>query len=155
MVKPPRLGGKTRMGVFATRSPFRPNPIGLSCVKLVKIDYECKDSPVLIVEGADLMNGTPIFDIKPYVPYADCKPMASAGISNPPDNISTQVIFPDALKKKLKERQIKELEEILKQDPHPSYKKDSERIYKMTYGKLHIEFKANEDIITVTDIRKI
>ena len=150
-VRPPKLGGNKRVGVFATRSPFRPNPIGLSCVKLVRIDVEDKEGPVLYVEGADLMNGTPIYDIKPYVTYTDCIPDASQGFAVPPCNVK-EVIFqtdfssvPDQVKS--------EIRNILEQDPHPAYKND-EKTYKMTYGEYHMEFNVSDDKITVKNINK-
>jgi len=153
-VRPPKLGGNKRVGVFATRSPFRPNPIGLSCVKLLKIDYEAADGPVLLVEGADLMNGTPIYDVKPYVPYADSHPDATDGISVPPEEKTFEVIFLSNLINQATEKQTDDIVSILKQGPHPAYKKE-ERAYKMEYDGMHVEFSVSNDTITVISITKI
>ena len=150
-VRPPKLGGNTRVGVFATRSPFRPNPIGLSCVKLIKIEFNKKRGPLLFVEGADLMNETPIYDIKPYIPYADSIPDASCGLSVSKD-IITNVIFPLDILKNFDVDFINTIKEILQQNPIPAYKKDTERIYKMEYANKTICFKCTEKNITVTSI---
>ena len=150
-VRPPKLGGNKRVGVFATRSPFRPNPIGLSCVKLVKIVTEGENAPYLIVEGADLMDGTPIYDIKPYIPYADSIPEASCGFAVPPQN-KKDVVFNNNCDKGIPHTIKSELIQILEQDPHPAYK-SNEKDYKMTYGSFHIEFQVSENEISVTEIK--
>lgn len=142
MVRPPRLGGNTKMGVFATRAPFRPNPIGLSCVKLLRIE-----DGDLIVSGADMMNGTPIVDIKPYIPYADMKEDATEGYATCPSE-KFKVEFSCEVEEDLKEKLI----EILSLDPRPHYLEDGNRIYGMTYGNLDIHFVVDNDTIEVTDI---
>lgn len=138
-VRPPKLGGNERVGVFASRAPFRPNPIGLSLVKLVKVDYDRKDSPVLIVEGADIMNGTPVYDIKPYLPYADSAAGASGGYSVDDEEAFTEVDFSGSAEG-LDENFKEEIREILAQNPRPAYKKDGDRIYKMSYRKKTVSF---------------
>ena len=148
-VRPPKLGGNERVGVFASRSPFRPNPIGLSCVKLEKIDYDRKDSPVLVVSGADIVSGTPVYDVKPYIPYADCVPYASGGYSVDGDKAATEVIFTEKILKDTidNERLLCEIEEILKQNPRPAYKKDGDRVYKMSYRNKTLSFIYSEEKI--------
>lgn len=153
-VRPPRLGGNVRKGVFATRSPFRPNPIGLSCVKLEKITYE-ESGPVLYVLGADLMNGTPIYDIKPYVTYSDSIPEAYGGFSEKVKDYQLEVVIPDQQMTAVPERQRELLHEILRQDPRPSYQEDPERIYGMEYAGMEIKFTVAEGVLTVVDIQKI
>lgn len=151
-VRPPKLGGNERVGVFATRSPFRPNPIGLSCVRLVEINYSSEHGPVLIVEGADLVNGTPIFDIKPYIPYADCVTEAKSGFAVDKEQDLLPVQFEKGLLQKYPSWLLAEIEEILKQNPIPSYKKDFDRIYKMTYANKNVSFKVSNIQVTVVDI---
>ena len=141
-VRPPRLGGNTRMGVFATRSPFRPNPLGLSSVKLEGIEMRPEVGPVLLVRGADLMDGTPIYDIKPYIPYADCHPDAAAG-ECPPELWET---VPAAERDGLRG--------VLENDPRPSYQHDPERVYGMEFAGLEVHFKVDGDTLTVTDISR-
>lgn len=153
-VRPPRLGGNTRKGVFATRSPFRPNPIGLSCVKLEKITYD-ERGPVLHIVGADLMNGTPIYDVKPYVTYSDCRPDAVGGFSEKVYDYKLQVVIPEELKKKLGEENLEILCKILEQDPRPSYQDDPKRIYGMEYGGRDIRFTVCEGVLTVTELVEI
>ena len=145
-VRPPRFGGNTRMGVFATRSPFRPNPIGLSCVRLEEIDYDDSLGPVLKVRGSDLMNGTPIYDIKPYVPYADCKLDATEGYATRPDE-SLVVEFECEVPEQIK----KDLKEILKLDPRPRYQEDG-REYGFSYKGHEIKFYVEKDKVKVKDI---
>ena len=123
-VRPPRLGGNRRLGVFATRSPFRPNPIGLSCVRLLGVDLHTPDGPVIRVAGADLMDGTPIYDVKPYLPYADCKPEALGGFAAQPKQASLTVDFPEELLALVPERKRQALRGVLAQDPRPSYQED-------------------------------
>ncbi len=147
-VRPPRLGGNTRMGVFATRSPFRPNPIGLSCVKLEKIDLEHENAPRLLVSGADLMDGTPIYDIKPYLPHADCVPEATGGFSAPLTAYKLKVELPTYFKCEKRDELIK----ILEQDPRPSYHNDT-RDYGMSFAGYEIKFHVEDDTLIVTDIK--
>ncbi len=153
-VRPPRLGGNARMGVFATRSPFRPNPIGLSCVKLIEIQPHTEDGPVLVVSGADLMNGTPIFDIKPYLPYADSHPEARGGFAAGEWERLLTVDCPPELLSRVPESQRQALLETLSQDPRPSYQNDPDRVYGMAYGGMDIRFSVRENVLTVKEIIK-
>lgn len=143
-VRPPRLGGNRRMGVFATRSPFRPNNIGLSCVRIVRLDMDTADGPVIWVEGADLMDGTPIIDIKPYLPFTDSHPEASAGWTDQVKAAPLQVSISQEARQHypLDQAQWKSLVEILSQDPRPHYQDDAERIYTMEYANCEIRFKV-------------
>jgi tRNA-Thr(GGU) m(6)t(6)A37 methyltransferase TsaA len=152
-VRPPRLGGNKRMGVFATRSPFRPNPIGLSSVKLIGIEHTA-EGDTLIVSGADLLDGTPIYDIKPYLPFTDSHPEAKGGFADEKFTYAPNVIIPDEISKKIEEKRLIEIKELLLQDPRPSYRDDEEREYGMSYANLEISFKATNDTLTVTDIKK-
>ena len=154
-VRPPRLGGNTRMGVFATRSPYRPNPIGLSCVKLEEIQMDEKDGPVLTVSGADLMDGTPILDIKPYLPHADCIPDAQGGFAANYVSYHLQVDFPEPLLEQIIPQKREALLGILAQDPRPSYQQDAERIYGMRFGEYEIKFTVKEHLLTVRDVQKV
>ncbi len=150
-VRPPRLGGNKRIGVFATRSPFRPNPIGLSCVKLERVDREGADAPALLVSGADLMDGTPIYDIKPYAPYADAFPDVRAGLaSTRPDVIP--VDFPPELLARVPEAQRAALTGVLAHDPRPRYQDDPERVYGMSFGALEVKFRVAEGALRVVDV---
>ena len=151
-VRPPRLGGNTRMGVFATRSPFRPNPIGLSCVKLEKVDYTAPGGPVLLVRGADLLDGTPIFDVKPYVPLADCRPQAVGGFSDQHREDGLSVDFPPALLEQVPEEKRAALLGVLAQDPRPSYQHDPQRVYGMAFAGLEVRFTVEGNILTVRGI---
>lgn len=153
-VRPPRLGGNTRCGVFATRSPFRPNPIGLSCVKLIGIEKDQQAGPVLVVEGADLMDGTPIFDIKPYLPYVDSVEDAKGGFADRVKEYALDVEIPDALSRKLSKEQQACLREILSEDPRPSYQKNPDRIYGMEYAGFEIRFQVRNHKVTVCGIEK-
>lgn len=146
-VRPPRLGGNTRMGVFATRSPFRPNPIGLSCVKLVRIEGN-----ELVVAGADLMDGTPILDIKPYLPFADCRPEATGGFAEPLREYALEVCFPEELLAKVPPQYQAPLKEILAQDPRPAYQQDPHRIYGFPFAELEIRFTVREGVLTVVSV---
>ena len=148
-VRPPRLGGNVRMGVVATRSPFRPNPIGLSSVKLERIEYTADRGPVLHVRGADLMDGTPIFDIKPYVAYADSHPAASGGFTDTAEFKKLRVELDDGVTEPLPEG----LFEVLENDPRPRYHDDPERVYGMEYGGREVKFRVRGDILTVIEIR--
>lgn len=151
-VRPPRLGGNTRMGVFATRSPFRPNPIGLSAVRLDGVRQDEKLGPVLLVSGADLMDGTPILDIKPYLPFADSHPLASGGFAEQKRGVHLQVDFPPALLDRVPERHRRALIGVLAQDPRPSYHKDPQRIYGMAFAGLEVKFCVRESVLTVLQV---
>ena len=151
-VRPPRLGGNTRMGVFATRSPFRPNPLGLSSVRLEAIEHRPDVGPVLIVRGADLMDGTPIYDIKPYIPYADCHPDASAGFTAQTRSHHLNMVCGDALWAKVPADQQAALRGVLENDPRPSYQHDPERVYGMEFSGLEVHFKVDGETLTVTGI---
>ena len=151
-VRPPRLGGNVRMGVFATRSPFRPNPIGLSCVKLLKVEQDEALGPVLTVAGADLMDGTPIYDIKPYIPYADCHPEAVGGFTTKVDMKPLAVDFPGELLAKVPEGKRDALIGVLEQDPRPRYQKDPGRIYGLSFAGLEVKFSVEDKVLTVKDV---
>ena len=153
-VRPPRLGGNTRMGVFATRSPFRPNPIGLSCVRLERIEWDTPKGPVLVVRGADLMDHTPIWDIKPYLPQADCHPEASGGFAAEVLRPPLRVMFPDALLARLPEPLREAAVQVLAQDPRPSYQDDPARVYGLSFGGADIRFTVEGDTLTVVEVRK-
>jgi len=152
-VRPPRLGGNTRMGVFATRSPFRPNPIGLSCVRLLRVEQTPNLGTVLHVSGADLMNGTPILDIKPYIPYADCHPDATGGFTDSVGDFLMNVNFPAPLLQKLPEHKRQALVDILSHDPRPSYQKDPDRIYGLVFSGFNVRFQAKGDQLIVLDVQ--
>ncbi|MBO5701853.1 MAG: tRNA (N6-threonylcarbamoyladenosine(37)-N6)-methyltransferase TrmO [Clostridia bacterium] len=151
-VRPPRLGGNMRMGVFATRSPYRPNPIGLSSVKLVSIELDTPKGPVLTVSGADLLDGTPIYDIKPYLAYTDSHPEALSGFALTSEAPKVEVVFSDTINEKIDEVLQNEITAILAEDPRPGYQDDPERIYTFKYADYEVSFKAGEGTITVTDI---
>lgn len=151
-VRPPRLGGNTRLGVFATRSPFRPNEIGLSCVKILGIEYSKTHGPMIHVAGADLMNDTPIFDIKPYIPYADCKRDATGGFTDHADSYLLEVCCSSELLEKIPNDKQKAFIGILSHDPRPSYQKDPNRIYGLEFSNLQVHFQVKGDILTVLDI---
>ena len=151
-VRPPRLGGNVRKGVFATRSPFRPNPIGLSSVKLDKVEIDPKLGPVLHVSGADLMDGTPLYDIKPYIAYTDSHPDAVSGFATKPAEYLLEVDFPEELLQKVPENQRKSLIEVLAHDPRPQYHDDPERVYGMAFGGMEVKFKVAQQKLTVLEI---
>ena len=151
-VRPPRLGGNKRLGVFATRSPFRPNPLGLSCVRLEEIKYTEEQGPVLVVSGADLMNGTPIYDIKPYIPYADLHADASEGFTGNVPRAFLDVEISNDYKKMLGEKNAAEIVEILRQDPRPAYQNDPERIYKMSYAGFTVAFSVCDRKAVVKEV---
>lgn len=151
-VRPPRLGGNKRLGVFATRSPFRPNPIGLSCVKLLGMEQDKELGPVLIVAGADLMDGTPIYDIKPYLPYADCKPEAEGGFASQPKEPSLRVEIPEQWLELVPKEKRKGLAGVLAQDPRPQYQDDPQRVYGMSFGGLEIKFRVEGSNLYVLEI---
>ena len=154
-VRPPRLGGNKRMGVFATRSPFRPNPIGLSCVKIDRIRLDTTSGPVITVSGADLMNGTSIYDIKPYLPYVDSHPDASNGFALDTREALLEVIIPDSIAENLSEAKRNELIEILAQDPRPQYQNEPERVYTMSFGGYDVSFRVDSGTLNVCKIVQI
>ena len=152
-VRPPRLGGNERMGVFATRSPFRPNPLGLSCLEIDSIELDTPDGPVIHVKGADLMDGTPIYDIKPYIKYADARPHASCGYVDNLNERSLKVVFPSEIAQKVADRTVLEsLVQTLSLDPRPSYHDDPEREYGMAFAGMNVRFKVSSGVLIVTDI---
>ena len=153
-VRPPRLGGNVRMGVFATRSPFRPNPIGLSCVRLEDITFSDARGPVLHVAGADLMDGTPIYDIKPYIPYADCHPEATEGFTGQVEMQALTVEIPPELLARFPVEKRDALVGVLAQDPRPRYQADASRVYGLEFGGYEVKFTVSDQILTVTDIAK-
>ncbi len=150
-VRPPRLGGNKRVGVFATRSPYRPNPIGLSSVRLISVDTE-GERVSLTVEGADMLSGTPIFDIKPYLAYTDSHPDAIGGFADDRLSYSLGVIFPDKLKDRVKKEDVERIVTILENDPRPSYQNDPDREYGFRFSDYEIKFKVRENELTVTEI---
>lgn len=154
-VRPPKLGGNERVGVFATRSPFRPNPIGLSCVKLISVDNTENEGTVLTVAGADLMDGTPIYDIKPYVPYTDCHTEASGGFAKDADYGRLKVVFPNEFRQKFPEEKLSSLIDVLSFDPRPAYQDDPERVYGFGFAGYEVKFKVCAGVLTVTDLEKI
>ena len=156
VVRPPRLGGNSFMGVFATRSPFRPNPLGLSCVKVDSIVLSTPDGPVINVLGADLMDGTPIYDIKPYIRYADSRPEAVCGYVDALEERSLKVVFPSELSDRIADKTIiPSLMETLRLDPRPSYHNDPERVYGLSFSGYNVRFKVVETVLTVTDIETL
>ncbi len=151
-VRPPRLGGNKRMGVFATRSPFRPNPIGLSSVKLTGIDLHTPEGPVLYISGADLLDGTPIYDIKPYLAYTDSHPEATGGFAKGPGEGALTVILPEELETKIPARLLDGVLALLQEDPRPGYQNDPDRIYMMVFGGIEVHFSVDNTVLTVKDI---
>ena len=155
-VRPPRLGGNVHMGVFATRSPFRPNPLGLSCVKISSIVMDAPDGPVIYVTGADLMDGTPIYDIKPYIRYADARPEAVCGYVDELGDRTLKVVLPGALADKIEDRAvILALVETLRLDPRPSYHEDAQREYGMAFAGYNVRFTVKDGVLEVTDINEL
>ena len=155
-VRPPRLGGNAHLGVFATRSPFRPNPLGLSCVEIDSIDLFTEDGPVITVKGADLMDGTPIYDIKPYIRYADSRQQAVCGYVDALEERSLKVVFPSELSGKIGDTSvIPSLIETLRLDPRPSYHDDPERVYGLSFAGLNVKFKVNGSVLTVVDVHPL
>ena len=152
-VRPPLLGGNAKKGVFATRSPFRPNPIGLSAVKIEKIEITESLGPVIYVTGADMMDGTPIFDIKPYLPYADAKFDATGGFTDDLEKRELEIIFPNELKGMFNQEQLQELIIALSGDPRPSYIDDAKRIYGFAFCNRKVRFKVENKTLTVIDIK--
>ncbi|MBE7001840.1 MAG: tRNA (N6-threonylcarbamoyladenosine(37)-N6)-methyltransferase TrmO [Ruminococcaceae bacterium] len=154
-VRPPRLGGNTRMGVFATRSPFRPNALGLSCVKVIGIEQTAENGTVIHVAGADLMDGTPIFDIKPYIPYGDCHPDALGGFTSTAKEYLLQVDFPQELLEILPKEKQEAALELLSHDPRPSYQEQSDRIYGLSFAGFDIRFSVDNDTLYVKEVCKL
>lgn len=151
-VRPPRLGGNQRLGVFATRSPFRPNPLGLSCVKLDRVEIDSVLGPVIYVMGADLMDGTPIFDIKPYIPYADCHPEAVGGFASDKPEGKLNVEIPEELCSVVSSDVLSALRGVLAQDPRPAYQKDPERVYGLAFAGMEVRFRVDGSSLTVCGI---
>lgn len=151
-VRPPRLGGNERMGVFATRSPFRPNAIGLSCVRLAGVDLRTPQGPVLRVAGADLMDGTPIFDIKPYLPYADCRPDAVGGFASAPAGERLRVVFAPGCLERVPAGRGEALRGVLACDPRPGYQSDPGRVYGLSFGGVDVRFTVAGETLTVVDV---
>ena len=154
-VRPPRLGGNTRMGVFATRSPFRPNHLGLSCVKLIDIEHTEKEGTVLRVAGADLMDGTPIFDIKPYIPYSDSFPEAKGGFTDTAEDFLLDVAFPPQLLEILPECKRQAAIGVLSHDPRPSYQRKPDRVYGLVFAGFDIRFTVKDKTLTVCEVKKM
>lgn len=154
-VRPPRLGGNTRLGVFATRSPFRPNPIGLSCVKLERVELQTPQGPVLHVQGADLVDGTPIYDIKPYLPYADSRPEARGGFTADLEDHLLTVEIPEPLLKQIPPGRLSALQAVLAQDPRPAYQQNPERIYGLDFAGLRVKFTVSQKFLRVISIESI
>ena len=153
-VRPPRLGGNTRVGVFATRSPFRPNAIGLSCVRLEGVRQDPALGTVLDVSGADLLDGTPIYDVKPYLPYADCRPEAVGGFAAAAPGSRLRVVCPEGLFEQLPPEKREAVLGVLGQDPRPSYQDDPNRVYGMRFADLELRFTVDGEILTVREISR-
>ena len=153
-VRPPRLGGNTRMGVFATRSPFRPNNLGLSCVRLLEVKHTQQYGTVLIVGGADLLDGTPIFDIKPYIPYSDSRPEAAGGFTDRVGDFLLDVKFPQELLEKLPADKQAAAVGVLSHDPRPSYQRTPGRVYGLNFAGFDIRFTVEDTVLTVQSVEK-
>ncbi|MDD3361361.1 MAG: tRNA (N6-threonylcarbamoyladenosine(37)-N6)-methyltransferase TrmO [Hespellia sp.] len=151
-VRPPRLGGNTRMGVFATRSPFRPNPIGLSSVKLEEIISTRENGMVLKISGADLLNGTPIYDIKPYIPYSDTHADAKGGFAADHMDDKLKVVIPEEYEKLIAKEKLSALRKVLELDPRPSYHTDEQRVYGMSFAEYEVRFRVERQVLNVTEI---
>ena len=151
-VRPPRLGGNRRMGVFATRSPYRPSPIGLSAVRLLGLEHSSENGTVLRISGADLMDGTPILDIKPYLPYADCIPEAVGGFASEKPDAALCVLMPESTSGTLPEGIRAALTDVLAQDPRPRYQHDPDRIYSLRFAGYEVRFTVEDDLLTVRSI---
>lgn len=155
-VRPPRLGGNEHMGVFATRSPFRPNPLGLSCVEIDGIEYDTPDGPVIRLKGADLMDGTPVYDIKPYIRYADSHPEAVCGYVDELQDERLKVIMPEEVASAFSDQDmVGALVEVLSLDPRPSYHDDPLREYGMSFGGFNVRFKVMGDTLTIVSVDKL
>lgn len=153
-VRPPRLGGNARVGVFASRSPYRPNPVGLSSVKLDRIEWDSPQGPVLHVSGVDILSGTPIIDIKPYQTYSDAHPEARAGFADRFRDYSLQVECPESLLEKIPEEKRQALLKVLSHDPRPGYQKEASRVYGMSYAGFNVKFRVSDYLLTVTGIER-
>lgn len=153
-VRPPRLGGNKRIGVFATRSPFRPNSIGLSCVRLLGLEAG-EEGTELLVGGADLMNGTPIYDIKPYLPYTDCRPEATGGFTDAVRKRTVEVVIPPEAAGNRTEEELRALRAVLREDPRPAYQEDPDRIYAFEFSGMHVVFRVKDGVLRVEEIGKI
>ena len=153
-VRPPRLGGNKRVGVFASRSPFRPNPLGLSCVRLLEVRMDPAKGPLLLLGGADLMDGTPVYDVKPYVPYADSHPEASGGFTDEVDWHPLEVDFPGELLERLPADKREALLGVLAQDPRPAYQEDPKRVYGFAFGGWDLRFSVAEGKLRVLEVKK-
>lgn len=153
-VRPPRLGGNTAMGVFATRAPYRPNPIGLSCVRLEAVDYDSPEGPVLHIAGADLMDGTPIYDIKPYLPYVDSHPEATGGFAHEVKDYAVEVVFPEELLAKVPVEKREALIEVLRQDPRPGYKRGDSRPFGLSFARFNVRFTVEGGVLTVREVEE-
>ena len=151
-IRPPRLGGEERIGVFATRSPFRPNSLGLSCVELDRIEITSKYGPVIFIKGADLLNGTPIYDIKPYIPYTDAHSKARCSFAKSEWERKVKVDFPQKLLDEIDSSKQTALLKVLEQDPRPAYKEDSDELYTMTFANYEVSFTVKNKVLTVTNI---
>ena len=154
-VRPPKLGGNTRVGVFATRSPFRPNPIGLSSVQLTGITLGPQEGPVIHIQGADLLDGTPIYDIKPYLPYADCHPDATGGFAAAHEHDGLEVVFPAELEEAIAPEHRRALRGVLAHDPRPSYQSDPERVYGVAFAGKNVRFTVKDGVLTVCAVEKL
>lgn len=154
-VRPPRLGGNTRVGVFATRSPFRPNAIGLSSVVLHEVQLHTQEGPVLVVGGADLLDGTPIYDIKPYLPYVDSHPDARGGFGAEKAGYALSVVFPPELEAIIEAEKREALRGVLENDPRPSYQNDPQRVYGVRFAQHNVKFTVSDGVLTVTEIESI
>lgn len=156
LVRPPRLGGNSFMGVFATRSPFRPNPLGLSCVEIGSVEPDTPDGPVINVKGVDLMDGTPIYDIKPYIRYSDSRPEAVCGFVDNLSERSLEVVIPDEAVREIGEPELVEaLVQTLSLDPRPSYHDDPDRIYGMSFEGFNVRFKVHDRVLEVVSVGKL
>ena len=154
-VRPPRLGGNERVGVFATRSPFRPNSIGFSCVRLDKVEYSEEFGTVLHISGADMLDGTPVYDIKPYLPYTDCHPEATGGFTDALSDGNLEVNFLKDVSHIADKATLDNLIQILRHDPRPSYQNEPERIYGLDFAELNVKFTVHENILTVVSVDRI
>ena len=155
-VRPPRLGGNQHMGIFATRSPFRPNPLGLSCVELDNIVFDAAEGPVIVVKGADLMDGTPIYDIKPYIKYADSRPEAICGYVDSLEESRLDVVIPESIAAQINDKaKLQALMETLKLDPRPSYHNDPARIYGLSFSGYNVRFTVSDTVLTIIDVEQL
>lgn len=154
-VRPPRLGGNRRLGVFATRSPYRPNPIGLSCVRLKGIEYRRTQGPVLLIAGADLMDGTPIYDIKPYLPVSDCRPEACGSFADEQREDRLRVVFPEELLKRIPAEKRRALTAVLAADPRPAYQDDPNRVYGFPFAGWDVRFRVEGSVLNVCEVERL